>query len=312
MQNLQKKLTRVLAVGLVLIMGFVLAGCEGVAAGKLNIDLSFDKEGRLTGTYKLVVDTALVEEELSASGASLDKDEVSKQLDRLVDDLESDAPEGMTVEKIDTESEAGLVITLDKVPSGEFDIDGLEGPDALVNVNSDFISVGLANPVQPEALLNHGLPADPSEVLTEAQMTLTLPGNIDHDTGGEVNGNTVTYDLLSYDDFAIAVSAPLSSGPFAATGFPWMFMAILIGGTVLPIIIGVVIVVIVVKRQKKQRPAPASPGASMAYPPQGQQSANPGQVPHGGQNPPRGYPGQQPPQNPPHESGPTPPNPPQR
>ena len=91
-----------------------------------------------------------------------------------------------------------------------------------------------------------------------------------------------------------------------------MFMAILIGGTVLPIIIGVVIVVIVVKRQKKQRPAPASPGASMAYPPQGQQSANPGQVPHGGQNPPRGYPGQQPPQNPPHDSGPTPPNPPQR
>ena len=250
MQNLQKKLTRTLAVGLILIMGFVLAGCEGVAAGKLNIDLSFDKEGRLTGTYKLVVNTALVEEELSASGASLDKDEVSKQLDRLVDDLESDAPEGMTVEKIDTESEAGLNITLDEVPSGEFDIDGLEGPDALVNINSDFISVGLANPVQPEALLNHGLPADPSEVLTEAQMTLTLPGNIDHDTGGEVNGNTVTYDLLTYDDFAIAVSAPLSSGPFAATGFPWMFMAILIGGTVLPIIIGVVIVVIVVKRQK--------------------------------------------------------------
>lgn len=45
MQNLQKKLTRTLAVGLILIMGFVLAGCEGVAAGKLNIDLSFDKEG---------------------------------------------------------------------------------------------------------------------------------------------------------------------------------------------------------------------------------------------------------------------------
>ena len=99
MQNLQKKLTRALAVGLVLIMGFVLAGCEGVAAGKLNIDLSFDKEGRLTGTYKLVVDTALVEEELSASGASLDKDEVSKQLDGVVNDLKSDAPEGMTVEK---------------------------------------------------------------------------------------------------------------------------------------------------------------------------------------------------------------------
>lgn len=323
MQNLQKKLTRALAVGLVLIMGFVLAGCEGIAAGKLNIDLTFDKEGRLTGTYKLVVDTALIEEKLSASGSSLNKAEVSKQLDRLVDDLETDAPEGMTVEKIDTESEAGLNITLDKVPSGKFDVDGLDGADALVEVNSDFVSVGVANPVQPEALLNHGLPADPSEVLTEAKMTLTLPGNIEYATGGEVNGNTVTYDLLTYDDFAIAVTAPLYAGPLPATGIPWMFMVILIGGTVLPIIIGVVIVVIVVKRQKKQRLAPASPGVSMAYPQQGQQSADPGQVPHGGQNPPQGHPGQQPPhgsgqaptqppQNPPQGSGPTPPNPPQR
>ena len=312
MQNLQKKLTRALAVGLVLIMGFVLAGCEGIAAGKLNIDLSFDKEGHLTGTYKLVVDTALIEKELSASGASLNKDEVAKQLEGVVNDLKSDAPEGMTVEKIDTDSEAGLVITLDKVPAADFDIDGIDGPDVELVEAEGYVAGSAMNPVGPEVLFNYGLPTDPSEVLTEAQMKYTFPGDVIHHLDGQASGNTVTWDLLSFEGFAMTFQAESSSSVLAGTGFTWTSIAGLIGWTVVPTIIGVLIVVIVVKRQKKRRPAPVSPGASMAYPQQGQQTANPGQVAHGGQNPPQGYPGQQPPQNPRHGSGPTSPNPPQR
>lgn len=323
MQNLQKKLTRVLAVGIVLIMGFALTGCEGIAAGKLNIDLSIDNDLSLTGTYKLVVDTALIEEKLSTSGSSLNKDEVTKQLDQVVDDLESDAPDGMTVEKIDTDSEAGLVITLDKVPADDFDIDGIPGPDMEVFRQGEYIGGSAMNPVGPEVLFNYGLPTDPSEVLTEAQMKYTFPGDVIHHLDGQASGNTVTWDLLSFEGFAMTFQAESSSSVLAGTGFSWTSIASLIGWFVLPTIIGVLIVVIVVKRQKKRRPAPASPGASMAYPQQGQQTANPGQVPHGGQNPPKGYPGQQPshgsgqaptqpPQNPPQGSGPTPPNPPQR
>lgn len=312
MQNLQKKLTRALAVGLVLIMGFVLAGCEGIAAGKLNIDLSFDKEGHLTGTYKLVVDTALIEKELSASGASLNKDEVAKQLEGVVNDLKSDAPEGMTVEKIDTDSEAGLVITLDKVPAADFDIDGIDGPDVELVEAEGYVAGSAMNPVGPEVLFNYGLPTDPSEVLTEAQMKFTFPGDVEHHYGGQASGNTVTWDLLSFEGFAMGFQAKSSSSVLAGTGFSWTFIAGFIGWTVVPIIIAVVIVVIVVKRQKKQRLAPTSSGGSGPYPHAGQQTANPGQVPHGGQNPPQGYPGQQPPQNPRHGSGPTSPNPPQR
>ncbi|PMD04168.1 hypothetical protein, partial [Brevibacterium paucivorans] len=65
MQNLQPKLTRALAISLALIMGLVLAGCGGVAAGKADINLDIDEDLLVSGTYQMGVDLVRLEKEKS-------------------------------------------------------------------------------------------------------------------------------------------------------------------------------------------------------------------------------------------------------
>lgn len=330
MQNLQKKLTRALAVSLVLIMGLVLAGCGGVAATKADVDLSIDKNLAISGTSRATIDLVRLEKEKSIFTSVMSPSAIEREVDGHINDLRQDAPEGMTVEKIRTSSEIGFLVTLDKVLADELDP---EGRDIVLEKDGGAIVLTMASPAASYVLSEFALPSDPAETFIEAPLTLTFPGDIIEADGGRVNGNTVTYDLRTYGQDVIVVKAE-------APSFPWLFVFIIIG-VLLLLIIGAVVIFLLLK--KKNTAQPAAPIVGGQYPYDGQTSAYPeygpytGQVQtqgYQGQLPPAGYAGQLPPpdysndvptqgysgypgyanypsQQPPQGSGPIPPNPPQ-
>lgn len=303
MQNLQPKLTRALAISLALIMGLVLAGCGGVAAGKADINLDIDEDLLVSGTYQMGVDLVRLEKEKSIFTSVLSESELDRRADEMVSDLQSSIPEGATVEKVKTGSEIGIMITLDKVVAEDFDIDGVPGPDIMLEKDGGVISMSMENPVSAMVLGNLGFPVDPSETVTQAQLTLAFPGDVIDAEGGRVNGNTVTYDLRTYGQNTIVVNAE-------APSFPWLLVFIIIG-VVLLLIIGAVVIFLLLK--KKNAGQSAAPVVSGQYPYDGQTSAYPGSGPYTGQVQTQGYPGQPPqgsgsvPTYPPQGSGPMPP-----
>lgn len=300
MQNLQKKLTRALAVSLVLIMGLVLAGCGGVAATKADVDLSIDKNLAISGTSRATIDLVRLEKEKSIFAGVMSPSAIEREVDSHINDLRQDAPEGMTVEKIRTSSEIGFLVTLDKVLADELDP---EGRDIVLEKDGGAIVLTMASPAASYVLSEFALPSDPAETFIEAPLTLTFPGDIIEADGGRVNGNTVTYDLRTYGQDVIVVKAE-------APSFPWLFVFIIIG-VLLLLVIGAVVIFLLLK--KKNAGQSAAPVVSGQYPYDGQTSAYPGSGPYTGQVQTQGYPGQPPqgsgsvPTYPPQGSGPMPP-----
>lgn len=293
MRNLQRTFTRTLAVTVLLIMGLVLAGCGGVAAGKMDADLSIDKNLRISGTYKVVVDVVHLEHEKSIFTAVFSESELEQRADEMINDFRSVAPEGMTVEKIRTSSEVGIHFSFDKVSTDELDIDGVAGPDIVLEKVDGGIEMQMANPLSADALSNIGIPADPSKTFVEAQMTLAFPGDIIKADGGQVDGNTVTYDLRTYSHNTIAVTAD-------ASNFPWA-LVIIIGVSILLVTGAAAVIFIIVKKRKARSTMPSLPSAYGQNfhpgppPTYSEHTPNTGQMPYGhqGQTPPQSYSGYQ-------------------
>lgn len=282
-----------------LMVTLVLAGCAGLNA-VVKMDLTIDKDLRVSGGLVATVERQKVNEKVSELGGLAQESDIEKQLDQSVEDVKDTIPEGAQAEKISTDSELGYRVTFDKVAAEDFTSTTGSGPGRIVlKKDGDNIVMELPNiakDTDSPAFNTGGEAPSTSEIFKEAEVKLTFPGKVVEAEGGQISGKTVTYDLRSYDKDVISVTAK-------ASGFPWLIVFIVIGLFVfLAIVAAVVILVVVVakKKQKNQPPAPFGQGGPN-YPVQ-----QPGAAPYNN-------PGPQAPQAPPERPGgpPMPPRPPQ-
>lgn len=260
MKTLKDRVTKPLAVGLMLLLGFVLTGCMAV-----NIDMEIDKDLKISGTWQYTFDRQMLEDQSSQYGSYGTPTDYEGDVDKSVQEAQAEAPAGVTVEKVSTDTDLGMKLTLDKVdPNGLTDASetGLEGMS--ISEENGEISFSMPNFIRSSDLGTGGVAdyqtggGDPADMFTEATVKLTFPGKIIDAPGGQIEDNVVTYNLKSFDGDTITVKAKSSS-------FPWWILFVIGGILLLLLIGGGILLAVLLSRKKKQQQHQGGPAVAASY-----------------------------------------------
>lgn len=243
---------RSVAAALIALIAVVLAAC-----GRIDIDLSVDEDLQVNGTIRMEGDSSVFG---GLMGTSMD----------LASSLEEALsyevyPEGITASVIDEDDLIGVEFTIENVPADEMSGDGVD--DFSFTRDGDEFVFRSTNPAT-EVLSSNVIGTSSEFSWDEATLTVTFPGTVISAEGGQINGNTVTWDLLSH-------TGDLSARAEIGGGFP-LWAWILIGVGILTLI--GLIVVLLLLRSRKQGKAGQGPYTDGGYPgtPQGFHTMPPG------------------------------------
>lgn len=259
MKTLTDRVTKPLAVGLMLLLGFVLTGCMAV-----SFDMEIDKDLKLSGTVQYTFDRQMLEDQSSQYGGYGTPTDYEGDVDESIREAQAEAPEGVAVEKISTDTDLGMKLILDKVDPNAL-TDGSEtGLEGLsISKENGEISFSMPNFIRSSDLGSgvgeyETAGGDPASLFTEATVKLTFPGKIIDAPGGQVEDNVVTYDLKSFDGDTITVKAKSSS-------FPWWVLFVIGGILLLLLIGGGILLAVLLSRKKKQQQHQGGPAAAASY-----------------------------------------------
>ncbi len=239
-------------VGAFAALALVLTGCI-----KLNMDLVINSDDSVSGTVQFGVQKELLE--LTGQSAEDLLGEVP---------LPSDAP-GVTTEPFEDEEFAGQQFNFDSVPIAQFNQSQVSGPTGATGVpatdtvsitrqGDTFVVVGVLD-LSGGGVTGATNPfgGTGAELLESAdiRISITFPGDVIESTGGEIEGNTVTYRPRFGDRLEInATGSAIDDGDAeAATGGDdggSNLLLILIVGAVV-VVLAVVIFLVLRNRNRK-------------------------------------------------------------
>lgn len=249
---------KIRGVSLLLIAGLLLSSCINMA-----VESEFNEDGSARHTYRVTIERAMLDQ---FSGMGLEGD---FDLDTDFQEAEEAARElGLDVERIDTDDEVGLRLTLevdDNSDLGQVLNDlfsaGAEGGEVITAFSGAFSQDGDTNSLNltidgaalmGEEMETEGISADMLGNMITMTYTVRLPGEINQEetTGRILPDGRVQWDLpLSGTESFIASSQSESSGSSAGT-------ILLVGFLLLLFIGGAVGLALFVYLRGRQTPAP--------------------------------------------------------
>jgi LppM domain len=271
-------------VGAFVALALVLTGCI-----KLNMDLVINSDDTVSGVVQFGVQKELLE----LTGQSVD--------DLLGEvPLPSDAP-GVTTEPFEDEEFAGQQFNFESVPIAQFNQTQVTGATGLTGVpatdtlsitrqGDTFVVVGVLDMSGGVTGATSPFGGTGAELLESAdiRIAITFPGDVIEATGGQVDGNTVTYrprfgDLLEIN----ATGSAIDDGDAEAAGGDDGGSNLLLILIIVAIVAILAIVVFLVLRNRRgggageagfgEAPPPATP--ETATPPPGAPTDTPPPAP---------------------------------
>ena len=241
---------RRLAAVLLLPFLLVLAGC-----GKLHADFDIQDVDTINVSYDVAFDEQFMAGQYSSADSMCsdmqDEMGVMGEMAPDVDPYEKDGQLGCVVTG---------VMTSDNFGTG-FDLTEEDGEYHLAIEGDEGMSADLGSPMGD----------------FDFRMTFTFPGAIIEASGGEVDGNSVTFTDVNEVTQGVDIRADASS-------FPWVIVvvAVLILGFLFLVVLAAVVFFVLRARRNKSTPA-AVPGAYSAASAQGAPQGQPGQPGQQGQ-----------------------------
>jgi hypothetical protein len=260
-------------VGAFVALALVLTGCI-----KLNMDLVINSDDTVSGLVQFGVQKELLE----LTGQSVD--------DLLGEvPLPSDAP-GVTTEPFEDDEFAGQQFNFESVPIAQFNQSQVTGPTGLTGVpatdtlsitrqGDTFVVVGVLDMSGGVTGATNPFGGTGAELLQSAdiQIAITFPGDVIEATGGQIDGNTVTYrprfgDRLEIDATGSAIDDGDAEAAFGGDDGGSNLLLILIIVAILAILAIVIFLVIRNRRgggQAGSGEAPPAVTPETATPPPG-------------------------------------------
>lgn len=211
---------------LVCVMAFMLCGCY-----KANINITVHSDG----TADMAMEMLVSEEALAYMGATVDD-----LKDSMMQSMDEDVKESTTIKDVsrtyDDEKYVGFEMSYDlkDAKSDEFeDIIKIENNTITFIMDEDDVS-----DLGSDELDDYGTSMDG----VEFNMNVTMPGKIIENNVGEVEGNTVKVDLLTFKESSIEIKSELGGSDNTL---------IIIGGVAAVVVIAGVAFFLIKKNKKK-------------------------------------------------------------
>ena len=221
-------------VGALIALALLLTGCI-----KLNMDLVINSDDTVSGTVQFGVQKELLE----LTGQSVED---------LIGEvpLPSDAP-GVTTEPFEDDEFAGQQFNFDRVSIAQFNQSQVSGPTGLSGVpatdqltitrrGDTFVVAGVLDMSGGVTGVTSPFGGTGAELLQSAdiRISITFPGDVVEATGGQVDGNTVTYrprfgERLEIDATGSAIDDGDAVAAVGGDGGSNLILILIIAGVVL-------------------------------------------------------------------------------
>lgn len=221
-------------VGALIALALLLTGCI-----KLNMDLVINSDDTVSGTVQFGVQKELLE----LTGQSVED---------LIGEvpLPSDAP-GVTTEPFEDDEFAGQQFNFDRVSIAQFNQSQVSGPTGLSAVpatdqltitrqGDTFVVAGVLDMSGGVTGVTSPFGGTGAELLQSAdiRISITFPGDVVEATGGQVDGNTVTYrprfgERLEIDATGSAIDDGDAVAAVGGDGGSNLILILIIAGVVL-------------------------------------------------------------------------------
>lgn len=221
-------------VGAFIALALLLTGCI-----KLNMDLVINSDDTVSGTVQFGVQKELLE----LTGQSVED---------LIGEvpLPSDAP-GVTTEPFEDDEFAGQQFNFDRVSIAQFNQSQVSGPTGLSGVpatdqltitrqGDTFVVAGVLDMSGGVTGVTSPFGGTGAELLESAdiRISITFPGDVVEATGGQVDGNTVTYrprfgERLEIDATGSAIDDGDAEAAVGGDGGSNLMLILIIAGVVL-------------------------------------------------------------------------------
>jgi hypothetical protein len=249
---------RLPAVVIALATVILVTGCV-----KLDVDLEVTKDDKVSGTYVVAIDRAL----LRLTGQ--DADQLYEQLKGQLDS--SSVPEGATVksEKYDQGDFVGATITIDNLPIDELNqvsggTDQTNSSDfSLTHEGDEFVfnaTIDTSQTSQSDVSI-------PDQVKSNAEIRvkMTFPGEI-VETNGTKDDTSVTWQPKLGETAQLSARAKDSGGASGGgSSHTWLIVVAVIAG--LAVVLAVLVALIARGQREKAPPAPPGPSHPPGPPP---------------------------------------------